>query len=587
MYPESERAMGTRYGSGGGGGGRGDRRNQRFAPYSGVAPRQSRPIQRLPVRREGSTDLETNLSSFYRDRFGSHSPEEYMNLRLSHFDNKLSKDEIKDILEHEFRRFAPFEIKVVRNPGDEQRLAYVNFERGEAARMIRHTMLPRLQKLLGRRLHLDPAGIIRDQEGKYIPDRYNRALQAERERDRKEPMRRLFLHSVTSGSQHSLTKSPSRQRRDGDGTWNLKEDDSDATRTLFVGNLPADIRETELRRVFEKYGRVEDVDIKTPPETNAAYAFILFQTLEQSMNAKASEHDRSIRPGTSRCKIGYGKSQPSNRLWIGGLGPWTSADYLAKEFDRYGLIDRLDYEEGADYAFIRFADQNAAMDACRAMKGFPLGGRDRCIIVDFAKDDQKEERKRRRSRSSEMTRKRRGPRTPPESPPGSPSDGDIDTVDELERRIAPTWQGFVILKKTEYAIRLHRISGTEHLLQKLLRDPADGSALKLHITQRLPLASQEALEDRLINSSKKQLSLMIAIACDKSIRPLVNYLCEKEAAGVVSVPGGVLYVFAPSNMADRLVHACAPRVNLLTPECSHLLFALALKASSNTPSNGS
>uniref|UniRef100_F1KR28 RNA-binding protein 15B n=1 Tax=Ascaris suum TaxID=6253 RepID=F1KR28_ASCSU len=572
MYPESERAMGTRYGSGGGGGGRGDRRNQRFAPYSGVAPRQSRPIQRLPVRREGSTDLETNLSSFYRDRFGSHSPEEYMNLRLSHFDNKLSKDEIKDILEHEFRRFAPFEIKVVRNPGDEQRLAYVNFERGEAARMIRHTMLPRLQKLLGRRLHLDPAGIIRDQEGKYIPDRYNRALQAERERDRKEPMRR---------------KSPSRQRRDGDGTWNLKEDDSDATRTLFVGNLPADIRETELRRVFEKYGRVEDVDIKTPPETNAAYAFILFQTLEQSMNAKASEHDRSIRPGTSRCKIGYGKSQPSNRLWIGGLGPWTSADYLAKEFDRYGLIDRLDYEEGADYAFIRFADQNAAMDACRAMKGFPLGGRDRCIIVDFAKDDQKEERKRRRSRSSEMTRKRRGPRTPPESPPGSPSDGDIDTVDELERRIAPTWQGFVILKKTEYAIRLHRISGTEHLLQKLLRDPADGSALKLHITQRLPLASQEALEDRLINSSKKQLSLMIAIACDKSIRPLVNYLCEKEAAGVVSVPGGVLYVFAPSNMADRLVHACAPRVNLLTPECSHLLFALALKASSNTPSNGS
>lgn len=66
MYPESERAMGTRYGSGGGGGGRGDRRNQRFAPYSGVAPRQSRPIQRLPVRREGSTDLETNLSSFYR-----------------------------------------------------------------------------------------------------------------------------------------------------------------------------------------------------------------------------------------------------------------------------------------------------------------------------------------------------------------------------------------------------------------------------------------------------------------------------------------------------------------------------------------
>lgn len=32
-------------------------------------------------------------------------------------------------------------------------------------------MVPRLQKALGRRLALDPAGIIRDQEGKFIPDR--------------------------------------------------------------------------------------------------------------------------------------------------------------------------------------------------------------------------------------------------------------------------------------------------------------------------------------------------------------------------------------------------------------------------------
>lgn len=51
------------------------------------------------------------LYSFYvfRDRFGSHSPEEYLNLRFSHFDAKLSKEDIKDILEREFHRFAPFE----------------------------------------------------------------------------------------------------------------------------------------------------------------------------------------------------------------------------------------------------------------------------------------------------------------------------------------------------------------------------------------------------------------------------------------------------------------------------------------------
>lgn len=69
------------------------------------------------------------------------------------------------------------QVKIVRNPNDEERLAYVNFERAEAARKIRKTMIPRLQRSLGKNVIVDPAGIIRDQEGKYIPDRYNRALQ--------------------------------------------------------------------------------------------------------------------------------------------------------------------------------------------------------------------------------------------------------------------------------------------------------------------------------------------------------------------------------------------------------------------------
>ncbi|VDM66494.1 unnamed protein product [Strongylus vulgaris] len=118
------------------------------------------------------------LSAFYRERFGSHSPEEYMNLRISGFDDKLERDEIKEILTAEFRKFAPFEIKVVRNPGDDERLAYVNFERRDCARKVRYSIMDRLKKALGKRVLCDPAGILRDQEGKYIPDRFNRALQA-------------------------------------------------------------------------------------------------------------------------------------------------------------------------------------------------------------------------------------------------------------------------------------------------------------------------------------------------------------------------------------------------------------------------
>lgn len=42
-------------------------------------------------------------------------------------------------------------------------------------------------------------------------------------------------------------------------------------------------------------------------------------------------------------------------------------------------------QDGAEFGYIRFADVNAAQDAYKGMKGFPLGGKNRCIIVDFAK----------------------------------------------------------------------------------------------------------------------------------------------------------------------------------------------------------
>uniref|UniRef100_A0A1I7X7C0 RRM domain-containing protein n=1 Tax=Heterorhabditis bacteriophora TaxID=37862 RepID=A0A1I7X7C0_HETBA len=462
------------------------------------------------------------LSAFYRERFGSHSPEEYMNLRISGFDDKLERDEIKEILTAEFRKFAPFEIKVVRNPGDDERLAYVNFERRDCARKVRYNVMDRLKKALGRRVLCDPAGILRDQEGKYIPDRFNRALQNER---------------CGGSSGGSGRRSPDRRgghRPKEPPQWRLKEDDADATRTLFVGNMPSDIREYEIRKVFERYGKIEDIDIKTPANTDAAYAFVMFQTLEQAMEAKHEEHDRPIRQGTSRCKIGYGKSQTSRRLWVGGLGSWTSADALAKEFDRYGPIEKLEYDDGAEFAYIRFGDTNAATDACRAMKNFPLGGRDRCIMVDFAKFF--------------------------------------------------IFNYFVLLKKSEYNVKLYRIAGTEKLLQKLLRDE-DGNAIKLHVTQRLALASQEGLQDRLTNSSSKQLSLMIAVGKQvDEMRPLVRYLTEKDAAGVVTVPDGILYIFPFCDMAIKLLAHFSPHVRMLSDGCPFMLFALALKAPSAAPS---
>lgn len=48
------------------------------------------------------------------------------------------------------------------------RIAYVNFERTGDARDARHGCLQKLVSALGRRLTVDPAGVVRDQEGRFV-----------------------------------------------------------------------------------------------------------------------------------------------------------------------------------------------------------------------------------------------------------------------------------------------------------------------------------------------------------------------------------------------------------------------------------
>ncbi|KAH7646317.1 rna-binding protein 15b-like protein [Dermatophagoides farinae] len=161
------------------------------------------------------------------------------------------------------------------------------------------------------------------------------------------------------------------------------EEDDKSTRTLFVGNLEVTITEPDLRRIFERYGVVEDVDVKRPPPGQGnAYAFIKFLNLDMAHRAKVEMSGQYI--GKFQCKIGYGKATPTTRIWIGGLGPWITFGQLDKEFDRFGVIRKIDYVKGENYAYIQFDTIDAAQAACAAMRGYPLGGPDKRLRIDYA-----------------------------------------------------------------------------------------------------------------------------------------------------------------------------------------------------------
>jgi len=118
--------------------------------------------------RAETEDGNPHYSNYYRDRFGSESPNEYQNLRITNIDPKVTNDELRDVLEKYLGRFGDMNVKVIRQMDPYERIAYVNFERTGDARDARHGCLQKLVASLGRRLTVDPAGVVRDQEGRFV-----------------------------------------------------------------------------------------------------------------------------------------------------------------------------------------------------------------------------------------------------------------------------------------------------------------------------------------------------------------------------------------------------------------------------------
>ncbi|XP_043933732.1 putative RNA-binding protein 15B [Protopterus annectens] len=330
---------------------------------------------------------------------GGNAAAEYKSLLISNFASQLTDEQVEDGLFHEFKKFGDVSIKISHTP-ELGRVAFVNFRHPEHAREARHAkgrlvlhdrtlkVEPVYQKKKNsnssdmglmhnyqyKQRSLSPVHAnVRDQRtrhGGYIGE--TGGLSREKER----PLEHYSLHDERSRS--CSFSGPEEEL--------MPEDDQRATRNLFIGNLDHNISENELRRAFEKYGIIEEVVIKRPARgTGGAYAFLKFQNLDMAHRAKVAMSGRLI--GRNAVKIGYGKANPTTRLWVGGLGPNTSLAALAREFDRYGSITTIDYVKGDSFAYVQYESLDAAQAACAQMRGFPLGGPDRRLRVDFAKTE--------------------------------------------------------------------------------------------------------------------------------------------------------------------------------------------------------
>uniref|UniRef100_A0A8C6S0W0 Putative RNA-binding protein 15B n=1 Tax=Nannospalax galili TaxID=1026970 RepID=A0A8C6S0W0_NANGA len=427
--------------SGGGGGGSGHRSSSSgLAPPASSSGRLSSPGRHTPTTSSSPNTAgprglrELPAPTGRAAGPGSAAAPEYKTLLISSLSPALPAEHLEDRLFHQFKRFGDISLRLSHTP-ELGRVAYVNFRHPQDAREARQHALARQLLLYDRPLKVEPVYLRGGGGGSsrrsssssaaastpppgpptpadplgYLPlhggyQYKQRSLSPVAAPPLREPRARHAAAAFALDAAAAAAVGLSRERAlDYYGLYDdrgrpygypavceedlMPEDDQRATRNLFIGNLDHSVSEVELRRAFEKYGIIEEVVIKRPARgQGGAYAFLKFQNLDMAHRAKVAMSGRVI--GRNPIKIGYGKANPTTRLWVGGLGPNTSLAALAREFDRFGSIRTIDHVKGDSFAYIQYESLDAAQAACAKMRGFPLGGPDRRLRVDFAKAEE-------------------------------------------------------------------------------------------------------------------------------------------------------------------------------------------------------
>ncbi|KAA3475074.1 serine/arginine-rich splicing factor SR34A-like [Gossypium australe] len=119
-----------------------------------------------------------------------------------------------------------------------------------------------------------------------------------------------------------------------------------SSRTLYVGNLPGDVREREVEDLFYKYGPIAQIDLKIPPRP-PGYAFVEFEEARDAEDAIRGRDGYDFGGHRLRVELAHGgrgrssmdrhSSYSSGR----GRGPSRRSEYRGTT----GIVDYTNYDD--------------------------------------------------------------------------------------------------------------------------------------------------------------------------------------------------------------------------------------------------
>ncbi|KAJ1079879.1 hypothetical protein NDU88_000111 [Pleurodeles waltl] len=153
-----------------------------------------------------------------------------------------------------------------------------------------------------------------------------------------------------------------------------------ATKILFVGNLEKTLTREDLNNVFQRFGEILGIDLKKMVGLPNRFAFIQFIDIASVCRA-IKEMDGELLRNT-RLRLGFGRSKPTNCLWVDGLPDTLTESQLTAHFSAHGTVLKLSYDPAKGVALVFFKTVEQAEAALAEARGQTVAGNR--IKVDFA-----------------------------------------------------------------------------------------------------------------------------------------------------------------------------------------------------------
>ncbi|XWS50590.1 hypothetical protein CRYUN_Cryun12cG0099800 [Craigia yunnanensis] len=172
-------------------------------------------------------------------------------------------------------------------------------------------------------------------------------------------------------------------------------------RPIFCGNFEYDARQSDLERLFRKYGRVETVDMKSgfaliymEDERDAEDAIRALDWTEYGQKGRRlrvewTKQECGIRRPAGGSRRSSANTRPSKTLFVINFDPYnTRTRDLERHFESYGKIVSVRIRR--NFAFVQYDSQD---DASRALEATNMSKlMDRVISVEYAVRDDDERR---------------------------------------------------------------------------------------------------------------------------------------------------------------------------------------------------